>query len=134
MIAIFFRKKLMQVIILTLVAGIIFAVLWQGAIKGAPTAGTLSLSTTVAGEGNDFSTQVLGMPWDLSADPYPDYASVFQNFNRNTFSTANGAWTISQSTSDPNIILLNPSIAQSQKVLKMGDLYQIDAAKYRLFS
>ena len=134
MIAIFFRKKLMQVIILALVAGIIMAVLWQGAIKGAPTAGTLSLSTTVAGEGNDFSTQVLGMPWDLSADPYPDYASVFQNFNRNTFSTANGAWTISQSTSDPNIILLNPSIAQSQKVLKMGDLYQIDAAKYRLFS
>jgi hypothetical protein len=94
---------------------------------------SISLGTTLIGEGDDFATRVLGLPWDMSKAPYPDYPTTFTNFNRGTFSMAGGIWTI-QGDSDPYIWFLNPGIANAQKVLRLGDQYPIDADKYRLFS
>ena len=93
----------------------------------------ISLATTLIGEGDDFATRVLGIPWDMKRDPYPDYPSSFSNFDRSSFSSSGGMWNM-QGAFDPNIYLLSPGIADTQKVLKIGDEYPIDAGKYRLFS
>lgn len=102
---------------------------------GAQAAGpeSISLGRAIITEGDDFATRVLGMPWDMSGEPYPDYPTTFTNFDRATFLASQGIWTI-QGQADPYIWFLNPGIVETQKVLRLGDQFPIDANKYRLFS
>jgi len=93
----------------------------------------ISLSTTLIGEGDDFATRVLGMPWDMTTDPYPDYPTTFTNFDRSTFSSSGDRWSI-QGESDPYVWFLNPGIEYTQEALRQGDRFPIDADHYRLFS
>ena len=98
---------------------------------------TVSLDYHIIGEGNDFATQVLGLPWDMKSNPYPDYITVFDNFDRNTFSEQDGLWSIDTKQLvpyDPNIWLLSPGIENTQKVLRIGDRFPIDTSIYRLLS
>ena len=76
----------------------------------------ISLGVTVISEGDDFATRVLGFPWDMNGDPYPDYPTTFTNFDRGTFSASGDVWSI-QGGVDPYVWFLNPSIKDTQKEL-----------------
>ncbi|MFV2045567.1 MAG: hypothetical protein ACC700_20325, partial [Anaerolineales bacterium] len=100
-------------------------------------ANAVGLGTTEIGEGKDFATHVLGLPWDMSTDPYPDFPTTFINFDRQSFSSSGGIWRIQTSPFgpyDPNIYILNPGIANTQQVLRLGDRYPINADVYHLLS
>jgi hypothetical protein len=94
----------------------------------------VNLGTTNISEGDDFATRVLGMPWDMSSGPYPDFPTVFDNVARNTFSASGGVWSYTTSSNDPNVWLLWPSLAGIQKVLRMGDRFPIQSSKYKLLT
>jgi hypothetical protein len=100
---------------------------------------SVNLGTTVVSEGDDFFTQVIGLPLDMSSDPYPDFPTTLANVSRNSFSASNGIWSFNSTNSDPNVWLLWPSIqhvggGDLQKVLRLGDRFPINAGKYKLLS
>lgn len=102
--------------------------------QALPAVSSIALGVTVAQEGDDFATRVLGMPWDMSTDPYPDFPTVFDNVDRTSFSVSNGLWNFTTTNNDPNVWLLFPNLATTQHVLTMGDRFPIVAAKYKLLS
>ncbi len=95
---------------------------------------SLTLGATEIGEGRDFATLEIGMPWDMSAQPYPDFATVFENVDRASFLANGETWSFKATSADPNLWLLAPGIASTQQVLRMGDRYPIDASVYSLVS
>ncbi len=101
--------------------------------SASPTA-TLTLGATVISEGDDFATRVLGIPWDMNGNPYPDFPTTLKNVDRNTFSVSNGFWNMTATNNDARIWLLWTGIQNTQKVLRMGDRFPIDASKYKLLS
>ena len=62
-------------------------------LSGPAFAQSISLSSTLAKEGDDYATRVIGQPWDMNVSPYPDFTTVFLNVNRPSFSVANGLCT-----------------------------------------
>jgi hypothetical protein len=104
-----------------------------GRTAAAPSA-TLTLGTTVISEGDDFATTELAQPWDMDSGPYPDYTTMLKNFKRNKFSQSGGMYHLEGTNTDPRVWLHWTGIDNTQKVLKMGDQYPIDANKYRLLS
>ena len=94
----------------------------------------LTLDKLNIGEGDDFASQNLGLPWDMESPPYPDFPTVFHNVDRGSFSANSDDWTFSSTNNDPNLWMLWPNIADSQDVLRMGDRFPIDASHYRLLS
>jgi len=104
------------------------------AVLAEPEAASISLSKTAVGEGSDFATRVLGQPWDMSADPYPDFRTVFYNFDQSGFSVNNGIWTMQPAKADASITLHYRGEYLTQRVLKLGDVYPIDPNYYRILT
>jgi len=127
------RKHAMGLASLGLVIGALVLSPAPGTAALAP-AGSISLGTTIIGEGDDFATRVIGLLWDMSAGPYPDFPTVFDNVDRASFLAAGGLWSFTTTNNDPNVWLLWPNIENTQHVLRMGDRFPIDAAKYKLLS
>jgi hypothetical protein len=99
---------------------------------------SITLTSSVTSEGDDFATRVLGLPWDMSTGPYPDFATVFQGnpvgVDRASFAAAGGIWSFTTTTNDPSLLLLSPGIQNTQRVLRLGDRFPIDTSKYKLLS
>jgi len=74
------------------------------------------------------------LPWDMTQLPDPDYPSTFLGFDRASFSSSGGIWSIVTASADPNIFILNHGVVDTQKVLKLGDKFPVAASKYRLVS
>lgn len=94
----------------------------------------LTLGVEVIGEGDEFSTRVLGLPWwNFNGAPYPDPFTALKNID--SFSTSpDGFWEMQSVSSDPIIWLHWTGVGTTQRVLKMGDSYPIDASRYSLLS
>ncbi|HUF40145.1 MAG TPA: hypothetical protein VMN57_16595 [Anaerolineales bacterium] len=109
---------------------------WKAQPAEAASPASLVLGTTLIGEGDDFATRVIGIPWwNMNGAPYPDYFIAVQDINRNSFKvTENGFWEMTSTTQDPGIWLHWPGISLTQRVLRMGDTRPIDANKYKLLS
>ena len=104
-----------------------------GPANGAPTQ-EMTLTVSTIGEGKDFASQILGMPWNMQSPPYPDFPTVFDNVSRASFSANGDDWTFTASNNDPSLWILWPNLADSQHVLKLGDRYPINASVYHLIS
>jgi hypothetical protein len=104
------------------------------ATAGGAAAQSLTVNPTTVREGNDFATTFLGQPWDMNADPYPDFPTVLFNINRASFVRGGGIWDMDTTSGDPAIVIHAGSIAGTQQVLKLGDRVPIPAAAYRLLS
>jgi hypothetical protein len=126
------EKKLLAIISLAII-GISFFVLHAASVNAAPDT-NLTIGKSVIGEGDDFATRVLGLPWDMSTQPYPDFITTLKNVQRSTFTTDGDQWNMSATSNDPVIWLLWPGINNTQKVLKLGDQYPINAGNYKLLS
>lgn len=101
----------------------------------AASSASLSLGETVIGEGDDFATRVLGMPWDMNVEPYPDLFTTLKNINVDQFEvTGDGFWDMHSENSDPRMWMLWTGVGTTQRVLRMGDTRPIDASKYKLLS
>jgi hypothetical protein len=86
-------------------------------------------------EGTDFATFVLGQPWDMKSEPYPDFPTVLFGYDRPASTVSNGnIWTITTNTADAGIRIHAPGLQQTQKVLKLGDRFPIDAFTYNILS
>jgi hypothetical protein len=95
----------------------------------------LTLGKTVIPEGDDFATRVLGLPWDMNGEPYPDRFTALKNIHDAQFKvTADGFWEMKSLNSDPRLWLHWTGVGTTQRVLRMGDTRPIDAAKYKLLS
>jgi hypothetical protein len=129
----FFRFVLGFVLFCAPVVWVVFSMGADQELAEAAGPEVISLGTTQIGEGDDFATRVLGLPWDMTQDPYPDYPTTFTNFDRSSFSSSGDLWSI-QGQSDPYVWFLNPGIEKTQEALHLGDRFPIDANKYRLFS
>src|SRR5919197_1177263 len=77
-----------------------------GPIDSGAAAASLSLTSSVISEGDDFATRVLGLPWDMGTGPYPDFATVFEGVDRASFSQAGGIWSFTTTSDDPWRVLL----------------------------
>ena len=126
------NRKLLTILSLTII-GISLLVLKTVKVNAAPDT-RLTIGKSVIGEGDDFATRVLGLPWDMSAQPYPDFITTLKNIQRSTFTTDGDQWNLSATSNDPVIWLLWPGINNTQKVLKLGDRYPINAGNYKLLS
>ncbi|HUF37307.1 MAG TPA: hypothetical protein VMN57_02180 [Anaerolineales bacterium] len=130
----------MKTRIILSIAGAVLA-LTAGMALLPPSAGyasspaTLTLGRTVVPEGDDFATKVLGQPWNMQSEPYPDYFTVIKNFDRPSFEvTGDGQWKLLSTNNDPVLYLHWPGIPTTQSVLRMGDTRPIDASRYKLLS
>ncbi len=122
------------VLLVMLILGASIAVSVAAPVAASPTA-NLSLGKTLIREGDDFSTRGLGLPWDMKAGPYPDTTTLFKkDVIRSSITVANGMWSFTTDGNDPNLWMHWSSIIDTQKVLRLGDQYPIDADKYRLLS
>jgi hypothetical protein len=96
---------------------------------------SLSLSSTpIISEGDDYATRIIGKPWDMTTPPYPDLPTVLYNINRASFTSSNGYWNFTTATNDPSVNLVETGIANTQKVLKLGDTFPVNTSKYHLLS
>lgn len=95
---------------------------------------SINLSSPVISEGDDFSTRVLGLPWDMNTQPYPDFATVFFGVDRPSFVANGSTWSFTTTNNDPSLQLLYPGIKDCQEVLRLGDRFPIDTGKYNLLS
>ncbi len=120
------------IVIAGVLAGLLLTAM-IGRLNASASAG-LSLGTSVIPEGDDFATRVLGQPWDMNGDPYPDIKTTFWNIDRNSFNQVNGAWSLQATSSDPALWLHWTGINNTQKVLKLGDRFPIETNKYELLS
>ncbi len=130
------KKRSILIILLVLIFGIGSRYLTLDKAQ-ASEAQSVIINNQVIGEGNDFATKILGLPWNMSSPPYPDYITVFDNFDRGSLSIQNGMWSINTQERvpyDPNIWLHSPGIENTQKVLRIGDRFPIDTSVYRLLS
>jgi hypothetical protein len=101
----------------------------------AESSATLALGKTEIGEGEDFATRVLGMPWDMDGEAYPDLFTTLKNINGNQFKVTNaGFWEMKSTSTDPIMWLHWTGVGTTQHVLRMGDSRPIDASKYKLLS
>src|SRR3989442_4558270 len=91
-------------------------------------------ASSVISEGDDFATRVLGLPWDMSTGPYPDFPTVFFGVDRGSFGATNGLWSFTTTNNDPSLTLLFPGIKDTQQILRLGDRFPIDTSKYKLLS
>ncbi len=107
---------------------------WIGQNIGAQASASISLGTTVVGEGDDFATRVLGLPWDMVIGPQPDFPTALAGIDRGSFSTSSGIWDMTTVGNDPSIWLLPSGINDTQEILKLGDRYPIDSSFYDLLS
>ncbi|MDD5367617.1 MAG: hypothetical protein PHQ40_00910 [Anaerolineaceae bacterium] len=96
--------------------------------------GVAAVNGSDVSEGDDFATRILGQPWDMTASPYPDFQAVFGGVDRNSFAASGGEWSFTTATNDPTMMMHSFGIAGTQKVLKLGDSYPINAGKYKLLS
>lgn len=105
----------------------------QTSYADSPT--TLTIEKTVVPEGEEFSTLVLGLPWNLNSNPYPDYFTALKSVDENKFKVTNdGFWNLYTTTSDPHFWLNWSGIEYTQRVLRMGDSRPVDTDKYKLLS
>jgi len=86
----------------------------------------------VVGEGEDFAATVLGAPWDMNSNPYPDFQAVMRYFDRGSFSVSGGIWDAYTLNSDPGVTIHPTGLAQP--VMKDGSRFPIEASEYRLLS
>lgn len=86
----------------------------------------------VVREGENFATTLLGAPWDMNSNPYPDFTTVLGNFDRGSFSISGGIWDAYTLNSDPGVRIHPTGLAQP--VMKDGSRFPIDTSKYRLLS
>jgi len=86
----------------------------------------------VVGEGEDFSTTVLGAPWNMNSNPYPDFPTVMGSFDRGSFSVSGGIWDTYTLNYDPGVKIHPTGLAQP--VMKDGSRFPIEASKYPLLS
>ena len=100
----------------------------------AQNAGILTITTTIVAEGDDFATTVLGQPWDMNDEPYPDFPTATKNIKRANFKASGGRWEMESTNADPRLWLHWTGIANTQNKLKMGDRFPIDTSKYKLLS
>ncbi len=96
---------------------------------------SLTVNKTVVPEGDDFATRVLGLPWNLNTNPYPDYFTALKGVDQNKFKITNdGFWELTTTDNDAHFWLNWSGIEDTQRVLRMGDTRPIDANKYKLLS
>ena len=127
-----------NIIFLAAVIGLlVLALLLPGGIQSgyAEANATLSIERTVVPEGDDFATRVLGLPWNLNTNPYPDYFTAIKGVDQNKFRITNdGFWSLPTVDGDPQFWLNWSGIEKTQHVLRMGDTRPVDTAKYQLLS
>jgi hypothetical protein len=84
-------------------------------------------------EGNDFATQVLGDPWDMNE--FSDIGTYLNNSNQTQYltnvSVANGVFSASSVSNDPQFTLLFPGYLGAMSIGKVGANYPIDSSKYQ---
>ena len=106
----------------------------------AETNAALSLGTTLIGEGDDFATQELGLPWNMDTGPYPGPTTVFrQDVNLNNIKIEDGRWKFTSIDTESNgyspLLYMHWSgIVNTQSVLRLGDRFPINTEKYKLIS
>jgi len=104
-------------------------------VSSANSMASLNLGSTIISEGQDFGVFETGQRWwNLDGAPYPDFPTAMQSVKRSSFSVQNGFWDIQPTSNDPVVWMLWTGIANTQKVLNMGDRFPIDAGKYTLLS
>ncbi len=89
----------------------------------------------VIGEGDDFATRRLGLPWDMARPPYPDFPTVFRQIDRASLTVGGGIWDFVTTGVDPGLTLHGTGlIGQAQPLLRDGSRIPIDAGVYRILT
>jgi hypothetical protein len=81
--------------------------------------------------GRDYATEVLGDPWDMNdaTDFDPD-----EKLNVSNDSYSGGIYSGTAATNDPNLLLLEPGLAGTQRNGRTGKNFPIDTTTYRVLS
>jgi hypothetical protein len=127
------REWIRGAVLLTMLVSLFFG---QSQVWAQTQQSALTVTPDIS-EGNDFATRILGQPWDMSTAPYPDFQEVFTQVDPASFHASNGQWTFTTNAYGSTVMIHSfgtPPPPPTQKALKMGDSYPIDASKYKLLS
>ena len=81
--------------------------------------------------GRDYATEILGDPWDM--DNVEDF-NLNESLNVSGPTYANGTFSCTASSNDPNLFLLDPGLTGTQRNGRTGKNFPIDTTTYRYFS
>ncbi len=81
--------------------------------------------------GRDYATETLADPWDMNDTTD---INLVESSGISSATYAGGVFSATASSADPNLYLLDPGIASSQRQGKTGKNFPIDTTTYRVFS
>ncbi|MBK6427322.1 MAG: hypothetical protein IPF82_14295 [Blastocatellia bacterium] len=81
--------------------------------------------------GRDYATETLGDPWDM--DNAEDF-NLNETLNVSGPTYANGTFSCTAATNDPNLLLLDPGLGGTQRNGRTGRYFPIDTTTYRYFT